>query len=407
MTPTDPIDAEPVGDWSAGGRPAAAGSGPDADLPYILESIAECVWSAEVTATGQISYRYYSPAIERITGRAADFFMVGPERWLSIVHPADRPVLEAAIVRIVTGQLDRDAAEYRVTRLDGTSAWVRDSVVVSRPGPAGFRLHGVVHDITEAKQAEISRQADEERLRQAQAEVTQHRSTLAHALRVRSLGEMAAALAHELNQPLAAILNNARAATRFLESDPPEVAEVRASLDDIVADSRRAGEVISRLRTMMRKGETKREPVDIAHTTQEIVGLMRSEFVIRNVVVRLDQETDLPPVHADRIQIQQVLMNLLGNAVEAGASEIGVIMRTAPAGQVTVSVRDSGRGIPEDRLARLFEPFNTTKVEGLGVGLAICRNLIEAHGGRIWAANNQDVGATFSFTLPRAREVSR
>jgi PAS domain S-box-containing protein len=282
-----------------------------------------------------------------------------------------------------------------------------ETLLMARRGGWGVPVHLVVTrvqfggetyllvvgvDVSERKHSEAER-------RRAQAE-------LAHATRAASLGEMAGALAHELNQPLAAVLTNAQTALSMLNAESPDIEEVRGALADIVADDIRAAETIRKLRALVRKGEPSREPLDVNQIIKDVVSLARSDTLIRGINVRVEPAEKLPSILGDRIQLQQVVLNLLLNAEEAiqQASPAGgeVVVRTEldRAGQVVVSVQDTGAGIKEAEAGRLFEPFYTTKPQGLGMGLSICRSIIEAHGGAIWMTPNADRGATFSFRLP-------
>jgi two-component system sensor kinase FixL len=219
------------------------------------------------------------------------------------------------------------------------------------------------------------------------------------------MGELAASLAHELNQPLAAILSNAQAARRFLAMAEPDLEEVREALADIIEDDRRAGRVIRGLRALLKKGDVEAEPLDVNSLVREVVALTHSDAVVRNIEIRLELASDLPPVHGDRVRLQQVLLNLMLNGaeamehIEAEARELIVQTARDEAG-VLVSVRDAGVGLDEHNIDRIFDTFFTTKPGGLGMGLAICRSIVEAHGGRLWATANTDRGATFQFTLP-------
>jgi len=238
------------------------------------------------------------------------------------------------------------------------------------------------------------------------AELQQQRQVLAHLTRVATLGELSGALAHELNQPLTSILVNAQAAQRFLDGDPVDLAEVRDILGDIVTEDRRAGEVIRRLRALLRKGEIQPQPLDINHVMNEVLRLAHGELLAHGVTVTATLTPRLPPVRADRVGLQQVLLNLIMNACDAMRANETVHRRltvvTAAESDVAVRVEitDRGAGIPGDGLERVFDPFFTTKEQGLGLGLGICRSIIEAHGGRLWATNNTERGATFSFVLP-------
>lgn len=243
-----------------------------------------------------------------------------------------------------------------------------------------------------------------ERLRSEQ-EAALQRDELAHLSRVALLGEISGSLAHELNQPLTAILSNAQAALRFLERDPPDLGEVRDSLVHIVDSDKGASEVIRRLREMLRKEKAAHEPLEINEVVCDVLRLLDSDFLNRNVAVALDLEADLPHVIGDRVQLQQVLLNLVINACDAmsdlGAGRtLSVRTQAVPGPAVEVSVSDIGRGIPPADLQRIFMPFVTSKVEGVGLGLAICGTIIRAHRGKLWATNNPSRGATLHFELP-------
>jgi two-component system sensor kinase FixL len=236
------------------------------------------------------------------------------------------------------------------------------------------------------------------------------RQDLAHVGRVSTVGELTASLAHELNQPLTAILSNAQAAQRILDSDRADLAEIREILGDIVEDDKRAGEVIYRLRGFLKKGTLELSALDIGELVSEVAPLVSSDAIIRNVVIRLELAPGLPPVCGDRVQLQQVVLNLLMNGLDAmresGAGERTLVLRTFSAGpaSVVVAVEDSGVGVPEADLDHVFHAFYTTKPDGLGMGLAIVRSIVEAHGGQPKARNKPEGGATFSFTLPAVEE---
>jgi C4-dicarboxylate-specific signal transduction histidine kinase len=248
--------------------------------------------------------------------------------------------------------------------------------------------------------------------RRSEMEGQRLRQDLAHVGRVSTMGELTASLAHELNQPLTAILSNAQAAQRILGSDGADLAEIREILGDIVADDKRAGEVIHRLRGFLKKSNLELSALDIGELVSQVARLVSSDAIIRNVAIRLDLAPGLPPVCGDRVQLQQVILNLLMNGLDAmrepGDSERALVLRTfsTDPGQVVVAVEDSGVGIDEADLDHVFHAFYTTKPEGLGMGLAIARSIVEAHGGQLNARNNPTGGATFSFTLPAIKEGS-
>jgi two-component system sensor kinase FixL len=228
---------------------------------------------------------------------------------------------------------------------------------------------------------------------------------LAHADRMSMLGELAAALAHEINQPLAAILSNAQAAHRFLSGARPDLDEVREIIGDIADDGARAGEVVRHMRTLVKKEKASFQSLDVNQLLHEVVSLVRNDAMIHKIGIELRLDPDLSAVHGDRTQLQQVVMNLLLNAFgaieEASSKDRNVQVESHGSdSEVQVTVRDHGPGIPRETLDRLFEPFNTSKPQGLGMGLSISRSIVNFHGGRLRADNNSDGGATFSFALP-------
>jgi C4-dicarboxylate-specific signal transduction histidine kinase len=237
------------------------------------------------------------------------------------------------------------------------------------------------------------------------AETRRLQIELVHADRVTRTGALTASLAHELNQPLAAILSNAQAALRFLAQEKPDLGEIREILTDIVRDDKRASAVISGLRTMLRRQEPVRVGLDVAGTIREVLVLLNSELLTHQVEVTADFEAGCS-VLADKAQLQQVVLNLVMNAIQAMQGQAAEERRLALSvsrtgeGEVRVAVRDAGVGIPEEKLATVFNPFWTTKDQGMGLGLAVCRAILEAHGGAIWVEPNQDRGVTFFFRLP-------
>ncbi|HZF51706.1 MAG TPA: ATP-binding protein [Polyangiaceae bacterium] len=233
---------------------------------------------------------------------------------------------------------------------------------------------------------------------------------LAHLNRVAAMTELATSIAHELNQPLAAILSNAQAARRLLQKSPPDVAEALAALGDIVDDDRRAGTIIQRMRAMLKKDAPSAGAQDLNALAGEVARLVGNDALLRGAVLRLALAPGLPRVRGDGIQLQQVLLNLVVNALDAVADRPAggrlVVVRTSCEGRdrVVLSIEDSGKGIAPEDMERVFEAFYTTKTEGLGVGLAISRTIVEAHGGRLWAENNPGNGATFRCSLPAWEE---
>ena len=258
----------------------------------------------------------------------------------------------------------------------------------------GYR--GVGRHITERKRAE-------EALRSAQAE-------LAHANRVATMGQLTASIVHEVSQPIAATVLNAQAALRWLGAQPPNLNEVRQILDQTTDDSKRAGDIIDRIRALIKKAPPRKEDLEINEAILEVIALTRGEVLQNGVSVRTQLAEGLPLIQADRVQLQQVILNLIVNAVEAmsgaseGARELLISTGGDASNGVLVSLRDSGPGLDPGNPNRLFDAFYTTKSSGLGMGLSICHSIIEAHGGRIWAGANEPRGAAFHFTLPLERE---
>jgi signal transduction histidine kinase/ABC-type uncharacterized transport system substrate-binding protein len=250
-------------------------------------------------------------------------------------------------------------------------------------------------DITSRKRAEI--------------EARRNLDEIAHMNRVAAMGELTASLAHEINQPLAAILSNAQAACRFLSGKPSDLAEVGECLTDIITDDKRAGEVIKRLRELLKKGEFQASVVDLNEVVRDVIRLVGHDALLRKVSVVFEPLPDLPPVIGDRIQLYQVALNLIVNGLAAAAEQAQrdrwLLVRTAESnsGGVELTVEDSGKGITKEDLPRVFEPFFTTKQEGLGMGLSISRSIVQAHGGRLWAENSAGGGAVFRCVLPVAR----
>jgi len=326
-------------------------------------------------------------------------------------HPEDRVPLRQAVDRVRRERKDFDF-EHRLQMPNGSVKYLR---VVGRPsnGESGcFEFVGAVTDITERKLAE-------EALQKAQTE-------LAHVRRVTALGELTASIAHQINQPLAAVVTNANASLRWLAGDSPNLAETREAIRRIIRDSHRAGDVISRMRALFRKAPETKERLDINEVIEEVLVLTLGEAQRNRVALRTELANDLPTTLGDRILLQQVILNLLINAIEVvsgvddGPRDLSISSLKvtempseseentledeasveAESTHILIAVRDSGPGLDPEHLDRLFDAFYTTTPHGLGMGLAISRSIIEAHGGRLWATPNLPRGAAFQFTLP-------
>jgi len=257
---------------------------------------------------------------------------------------------------------------------------------------------GFIRDISERKQTEDQLRASERNLQMTQAE-------LARVSRLTTMGELAASIAHEVNQPLTAVINNANACLRLLADRNLEPDVLRRALEGIVADGTRASAVLARIRGFIKKEPAEKNPLDINEVIQEVLVLAGRELYENQVLVDHQLTTDLPFVLADRVQLQQVLLNLIMNGIEASVAVtdrprlLWVQSRIGESGDVTVAVSDSGTGFDLE-VDRVFTPFFTTKAKGMGMGLSISRSLVESHGGRLWATSNSPCGAVFSFTLP-------
>ena len=240
----------------------------------------------------------------------------------------------------------------------------------------------------------------EEALREAQADLTR-------ASRLSSMGELSASLAHEIKQPIAAAITDANTCLRWLSRDQPDLAEARAAASRIVQDGKRASEIVNRVRLLFQKDNLQRELIDLNEVVHEMKLLLHSEAMKFRILVRTDLAADLPQVLGDRVQLQQVLMNLMMNSIDAmkdadGPRELNVQSQRADNGQVLISVSDTGVGLPSQQADRIFNAFFTTKANGTGMGLRISRSIVESHGGRLWAVDNSPRGATFQFTVPIA-----
>ena len=316
-----------------------------------------------------------------------------PETFLGRVHPDDRGSIELVETELYKGN---DAEySYRIILPDGSIKYIT-SVAHPMLNDSGqvIEFVGTVIDVTERKKAEEAREA----LRETQA-------ALARVSRVNTMGELTASLAHEVNQPIAAASTNANTCLRWLAADTPNIEEARAAAMRIVTDVKRAGEIISRIRQLFQKGSSEREFVDINEIIREMIVLLRGETTRYNIIVRTDLAADLPRVMADRVQLQQLLMNLMINGVEAmkavdGPRELSIKSQSAQDAPLMLSVSDTGVGLPQHQADQIFNPFFTTKGDGTGMGLRISRSIIESHGGRLWAAVNSPRGASFCFTLP-------
>ena len=321
------------------------------------------------------------------------------DRVLQRLHPDDRQTLRQQQAMALAGSNGGTyQTEDRLLCPGGTTRWISSQGRVEFDATGQpVLIRGAARDVTARKQAEQETQL----LRQE----------IAHAGRVSMLGQLASGLAHEINQPLAAILRNAEAAELFLDHPSPDLDEVRAILSDIRSDDERAGHVIDRMRGLLKRQTLDTEHLDVAALVGDVAALVRIDAATRQVKLDITVPRDLPRVRADRVQIQQVLLNLILNGMDAldgtpledrriSVTARADVARGVPIIEITVG--DAGHGIPADKLAQIFEPFFTTKPNGMGIGLAVSRTIVEAHSGRLWAENGNGGGAVFRFTLPIA-----
>jgi signal transduction histidine kinase len=319
----------------------------------------------------------------------------GPPKWeqfLEQIHPEDREKVRLASDTTFRTKVNCDV-EFRIVKPDGTIKHIHG---IGHPvlGSSGQLLQvlGTMIDVTERKHAEEAR----DRLRQLEAD-------LAHINRVNTMGELTASLAHEIKQPIGAAVTNAEACLRLLDRDQPDLPEAREAALEMARDARRAANIIDRVRSLYQKGSPRLDVVDVNELIKEIVTVLRNEANRHSVTMRTDLAEGLHTVIADRVQVQQALMNLMLNGIEAmrnTSGELSIRSQLAKDDQLMISVADTGVGLLAENIDKIFNAFFTTKYQGTGLGLPITRSIVESHGGRIWATANSGPGATFHFTLP-------
>jgi PAS domain S-box-containing protein len=338
-----------------------------------------------------------------MTDKGRALFGIAPDTRLDYaalvarVHPEDRAARDAAIRRALETHGEY-AMEHRVVLSDGQVRWIAGRGRADFDDGKPLRMRGVSRDCTAQKQAD--------------QETLLLRQEIAHVGRVSMMGQLASALAHEINQPLGAILRNTEAAELFTENESPDLDEIRAILADIRKDDQRAGSVIDRMRALLKRHDLETRPLDLGELVGDVASLARADAAARQVKLDVDVPGGLPLVRGDRVHLQQVLLNLILNGMDAlnevsrQERHVSVTARLDGAQTVEIAVSDTGHGIPADKLAHVFDPFFTTKPNGIGMGLPISRTIIEAQGGRLWAENNNGGGAAFRFTLPIAEEAA-
>jgi PAS domain S-box-containing protein len=332
-----------------------------------------------------------NPALQRMLGYTMDEILT--LSLTDLTHDDDLLLTQASIAELIRGTRQQYDLLKRYRRKDGSLIWVNvsGSVVPGSDRVQQFLVE-IIEDITDRKLAQDS-------LRQAQAE-------LAHVTRLTTMGELAASIAHEVNQPLAAVVTNGNACLRWLLAQTPNLPEAREAVQRIIRDGHRAADVILRVRALLKKTGPQKTWLNINDVIHEVLTMAHSEVRKHRVALRTDLAAGLPPVVGDRIQLQQVILNLVMNGMEAMSSvanrsgELLIQSGTHESQGIFVAVQDSGIGLDPQTLDRIFDAFFTTKPEGMGMGLSISRTIIEAHGGRLWAAPHDGPGATFQFTLP-------
>ncbi len=312
------------------------------------------------------------------------------ERYYSTILAEDESAISVKLENAISEGADYDV-EFRIRRTDGAIRFLR-GIGHHNPSQEVGEYVGITMDITEQKHAEQER----ERLRQLEAD-------LAHINRVNMMGELAAALAHEIKQPIAAAVANAGACLGFLDGDRPDILEAREAASGTIGCASRAAEIIDHVRSLFKKSFPQREAVDVNELIREISLLLKNDIRRNSVTVRLELAENLPEIVGDRVQLEQVLMNLMLNAIEAmhdAKGDLTITSQSTDDGHLSISVSDTGVGIPSDQINQIFDTFFTTKPQGTGMGLAISRSIVESHGGRLWATSNFGRGSTFQFTLP-------
>lgn len=339
---------------------------------------ADMYWSEEAKRIFEFDHPH--PTLEHMFGRT---------------HPDDTDTFNSMIEQARAEQPKLET-EHRLVMPDGSVKYVRMLACQVRDASGGFEYIGALMDVTATKNAE-------EALHQSQTQ-------LANITRVTTLGELAASIAHEVNQPLAAVITNAEAGLRWLNREVPDLGEVRSATERIMSEAHRASEVIRRIRALSRKTDPQHKRIDLQEVLQESVDLVRREIQRHHVTLELRLGDHPLYANGDRVQLQQVIINLLINAMQAMSSIKGkpprllVQLSGSSEGGVQLGVHDNGPGVAAENLPRLFNPFFTTKPEGMGMGLSICRSIIEAHGGRIWAESSVGEGTLLSFSLPACAE---
>ncbi|HZZ16161.1 MAG TPA: ATP-binding protein [Candidatus Sulfotelmatobacter sp.] len=358
------------------------------ELRDVIDAVPAHVWRA--SPDGAVDF--INERLQQFVGLPAQDILGW--NWQFALHPDDRDRFVSEW-RAALKEGRPHEHEVRVRRVDGQYCWYNVRNVPLRDDAGNVvKWYGTGIEIEDRKRAEEERET--------------LRADLAHSNRVSVLGELTASISHELKQPIAATMLNASTCLRWLKRDQPDLEEVRKTAEKILGDGKRANEIIDHLRSLYKKAPPQRELVDVDETIGEMVLLLRGEAHRYGVSIKIEHAAAIPKITADRVQLQQVLMNLMLNGVEAMKDTGGILTvksQLGRDGQLLISVSDTGAGLPPDKADKIFNAFFTTKPQGSGMGLAISRSIIKSHGGRLWATDNDARGATFQFTLPTAAEV--
>jgi PAS domain S-box-containing protein len=355
----------------------------------MLQQIPVAAWSVMPDGTPDIVNQLW----HEYTGQTTEYVNSHPEAWMATLHPEDRETASRSYWDgIRSGRGFTMEARFLRAR-DGTYRWHLNRAVPVRNAEGNIlRFVGTSTDVHDLRQAQ-------EALRNTQTE-------FAHMTRVMTMGELTASIAHEVNQPLGAIVTSAAAGARWLATKPPQMDKARRALERIANDGKRAAEVIRRIRALMKRQAPRKEWLDTNETILEVIALAQYQLRRSDILVETRLANDLPLIRCDRVQLQQVLLNLIINAIEAMSGikerprELTIVSASDAPDTVSIEVRDTGTGLDPEHAPHLFEPFYTTKAEGLGIGLSISRSIVEAHGGRLWAAANVPHGTVFLLSLP-------
>lgn len=388
----------------------------------LTEALPQLIWAAAPDG----ACTYFSTQWTEYTG-VPESEMLG-WGWMALLHPDDTEPTRQYWMDSVAGRIQYDV-EYRVRRWDGEYGWFKTRGTPVRNGNGNIvRWFGTCTDITDQKRAEEALRFSEQELREARRDLEKKvasrtaermraeealriaQADLAHVTRVTTIGEMAASIAHEVNQPLTAVVTNGSACIRWLSANPPNLDEARRAVGRIINDGNRAGEVIRRIRALVKNTPPQYECLDINELIREVTAIAHSEARRSGASIQTHLCENVPSIVGDRIQLQQVILNLAMNGMEAMSEvmeepkEILVSSSSSGPNAIVVEVRDGGIGLDPENLTNLFSAFYTTKPSGMGMGLAISRSIVEAHGGRLWAEPNKPRGAVFRFSLPTQDE---